>query len=116
MEYLLASAVVIILAGALFAKRYSDKQRTVHRSSQTRKTASASTASDVDSSRAKRRAEDIASRPKKDRVQLTVIGDERTPVAAETYRAAYELIVRGIDVQLDMADVWRERGGRVCLF
>jgi hypothetical protein len=109
MEYALLAGVVLLVVVGLLAKRAFEANRQRARAeSRSALERHARVTTTVDRTDAIRRAQAISMRPKKQRVGLKVIGDGRVTDAAEGYRAGYELIVRGIDVQLDMADVSRE--------
>jgi hypothetical protein len=38
-----------------------------------------------------------------------VMGNQRDGTGPDTYRAAYELILRGVDVRMEMQELWREQ-------
>jgi hypothetical protein len=113
MEYLWVAFIVIILAGSGAYKRHHARVKadahadTVASLRQIDTSDATATATDGE-----RRAKRIAGRKSTDLVSLEVIGRADLPdEGANTYWAAYEMIVRGLQVTLDMQEIHQEKGG-----
>jgi hypothetical protein len=103
--------VVILVAIAIVARRF---RRTLKANAHTDAIASLQqidATSDADLSEGQRRAKRIPGRTQMPLETLEIIasaGQRQDPV---TYWAAYEMIVRGLQITLDMQEMHQERGG-----